>query len=70
MAKLRLVKSSEIFNQSKFNNAKRLVKCIQYTHREIAPSNKIPALTDIWVVGTSNQLFIRGSQTDTKFSRK
>ena len=36
------------------------------THREKAPSNKTPALTksvimDIWVVGTSNQLFIRGS---------
>ena len=36
------------------------------THREKAPSNKTPALTkstnmDIWVVGTSNQLFVRGS---------
>ena len=36
------------------------------THREKAPSNKTPALTknmnmDIWVVGTSNELFIRGS---------
>ena len=36
------------------------------THREKAPSNKTPALTKstnmgIWVVGTSNQLFIRGS---------
>ena len=36
------------------------------THREKAPSNKTLALTksrnmDIWVVGTSNQLFIRGS---------
>ena len=40
------------------------------THREKAPSNKIPALTktiNIWVVGTSNQLFIRGSYTETKF---
>ena len=36
------------------------------THREKAPSNKTPALTesanmDIWVVGILNQLFIRGS---------
>ena len=39
---------------------------IMDTHREKAPSNKTPALTksmntDIWVVGTLNQLFIRGS---------
>ena len=25
---------------------------------------------DIWVVGTSNQLFIAGSYTETKFSKK
>ena len=36
------------------------------THREKAPSSKTPTLTksmnmDIWVVGTSNQLFLRGS---------
>ena len=36
------------------------------THREKAPSNKIPTVTrsmnmDIWVVGKPNQLFIRGS---------
>ena len=36
------------------------------THREKAQSNKTPALKkstniDIWVVGTSNQLLIRGS---------
>ena len=35
-------------------------------HREKAPSNKTPAFPqsmniDIWVVSTSNQLFIRGS---------
>ena len=24
---------------------------------------------DIWVAGTSNQLFIRGSHTETKFSK-
>ena len=45
------------------------------THREIEPLNKTPAFTksmnmDIWVVGTSNQLFIRGSYTETKFSKK
>ena len=39
---------------------------IKDTHREKAPSNKTPALTksmntDIWVVGTLNQLFRRGS---------
>ena len=39
---------------------------IKGTHREIAPSNKTTGLTkslnmDIWVVGTSNQIFIRGS---------
>ena len=39
---------------------------IKDTHREKAPSNKIPALTKsmnmgIWVVGISNQLFIRDS---------
>ena len=36
------------------------------THRENTPSNKTPALTEsmymgIWVVGTSNQLFLRSS---------
>ena len=32
------------------------------THREKVPSNKTLALTnmDIWVVGTSSQLYIRG----------
>ena len=37
-----------------------------YTHREKAPSNKIPALTKsinmhIWVVGTSSESFLRSS---------
>ena len=37
-----------------------------YTHREKAPSNKIPALTKsinmhIWVVGTSSEPFLRSS---------
>ena len=45
------------------------------TYREKAPSNKTPALTKsrnmvIWVVVTSNQLSIRGSKTETKFSKK
>ena len=36
------------------------------THREKAPSNKTPTLSKImniiiWVVGTSNQLIVRGS---------
>ena len=36
------------------------------THREKAPSSKTPALAKtsnmgIWVIGTSNQLFIKGS---------
>ena len=39
---------------------------VKNTHRKKAPSNKTPTLSksmnmDIWVVGTSNQLFIRGS---------
>ena len=38
-------------------------KEVKDTHREKAPSNKTPALTNStnWVVGTSNQLFLRGS---------
>ena len=42
------------------------------THREKAISNKTPALTksinmDIWLVGTSNQLFMRGYQLKQNF---
>ena len=45
------------------------------THMEKAPSNKTLALPEsikmnIWAVGTSNQLFITGSYTETKFSKK
>ena len=45
------------------------------TYREKAPANKTPVLTksmnmDTWVVGTSNQLFIKGSYTETKSSKK
>ena len=44
---------------------------IKDTHWQKAPSNKTPALTksmdmDIWVVRTSNQLFLRDSQAETK----
>ena len=54
---------------------KERLKLIKDTHREKAPSNKTLALTkitniDIWVVGILNQLFIRGSLTETKFSKK
>ena len=45
------------------------------THREKTPSNKTSALAksmnmDIWVAGTSNQLFIAGSYTKAKFQKK
>ena len=44
-------------------------------HKEKAPSNKTPTLTksmimDIWVVGTSNELFVRGPYIKTEFSLK
>ena len=43
-----------------------VVRSIKDTHREKAPPNETPALTKstimrIWLVGTSNHLFIRGS---------
>ena len=43
------------------------------THSEKAPSHETQAPTksinmDIWIVGTSNQLFIRDSYTEKKFS--
>ena len=49
--------------------------CCKDTHMDKASSNKIPVLTksmdiDIWVVVTSNQLFIRDSCSETKFSKK
>ena len=42
------------------------VQSFKDTHREKAPSNKIPALRKstnmgVWAVGTLSQLFIRGS---------
>ena len=44
----------------------KITSHLKDTHREKARSNKTPALTestnmDIWVVGTSNQIFIRSS---------
>ena len=47
----------------------------KHTCRKKAPSNKTQALSesmnmDIRVVGTSNQLFVTGSYTKTKFSKK
>ena len=50
-------------------------KIVKDTHREKVPPNKTPALKksmnmDIWMVDTSNQPFIRGSQIETKFSKK
>ena len=57
---------------------KRLQKALwdlKDTHREIEFSNKTPALTKsintgIWVVGTSNQFFIRGFQTVKKIKKE
>ena len=40
------------------------------THRGKAPSNTKSMNMDIWVVGKSNQLFIRGSETETKVPKK
>ena len=45
------------------------------THRKNAPSNKTPVLLEsmnmgIWIVCTSNQLFITGSYAETQFSKK
>ena len=55
-------------------NTIRATTQIKDTHREKAPSNT-PALTEsthmgIRAVGTTNQLFVRGSYTETKFSKK
>ena len=45
------------------------------THKEKALPNQTPAVTksmdtDIWFIGTSSQLFLTGSETETKFSKK
>ena len=44
------------------------------THREKTATNKTPMLTkgmnmDIWVVGTSYQVFMRGFSTETNFQK-
>ena len=48
---------------------------IKDTNKEKAPTGKTQVSTksinmDIWVIGTLNQLFIRGSYTEIKFSKK
>ena len=52
-----------------------LGKVTRDTHIEKAPSSRTQALTKsmnmhIWLVGTSDQLIIRGSYTETKISKK
>ena len=58
-------KSSDIMRVLAFKN----------TNREKAPSNKTPVLTEKYEYknlggGTSNQIFIRGSYTQIKFTKK
>ena len=48
------------------NNIDSYTKCIKNTHSEKPSSNETPALSksmnmNIWVVGISNKLLIRGS---------
>ena len=50
------------------------ITIIKDTHRENTPSNKTKVLTKsmntyIWEIGTVNQLFVRGSYTQTKFKK-
>ena len=68
-----LVRVVSINGRTKVNLQKHC--CIKDTHKKKAPSNKTPALTKItntgiWLVGTSNKLFIRDSYTETRFSKK
>ena len=69
--------SVEVLNRQKFQDkqSERLFETLKNTKREKAPSNKTPALTesmnmDIWLLGASNQLFIRGSQTESNLSKR
>ena len=52
----------------------RFLNCTNSTKSRNTPSTKAPAFTKsmnyIGVAGTSNQLFITGPQTPTKFSKK
>ena len=48
---------------------------VKDTHKENTLSNKTQAPSktiniDIWIIGTSNQLFIRGCYTKIKFPKK
>ena len=54
-------------NDKKYFLFTKLHKILRILRGKKAP--KYPNM-DIWVVGTSNQLFIRGSYTETKFSKK
>ena len=67
MARLKIVRNVKLID---FGRSKRVFPQFKDTHSENTPSNKTQALTKsmnmgIWVVGTSNQLFIRGSCTET-----
>ena len=49
--------------------------CFKDTHRKNTPSNKTEVLTKsmnmcIWGIGNVNQLFVRGSYAQIKFSKK
>ena len=53
-------------DKAPINNSRYVEFQMNDTHREKAPSNKTSTITKstnkgIWVVGTTNQLFIRGS---------
>ena len=52
----------------------RISKTFLVLHREKAPSNKTLWFSksmnmDIWIVGTSNQHFLRGSSTEKKIRK-
>ena len=60
------IKKKIIKKKSTKEREKRSLKILKDTHREKAPTYKIPVLKksmnmDIWVVGTSKQLFKKGS---------
>ena len=57
-----------------FQRYQVIIYLFRDTHRENTPSNKTKARTKtmstrIWKIGTLNQLFIRGSYTDTKYPK-
>ena len=63
-------KMDPIYKQKKLKSLTEKETC-----REKLPSKNTRALSkgmniDIWVVGTSNQRFMRGSYTETKFSKE